>query len=57
MIDEENELNDEQQPLLPIALHDLISTFLSKEEARLAYMPEAAVLIPSIQEASAPNMY
>jgi len=44
-IDEENQLDDEQQPLLPTTLHDPIGAFLNyHEEAGLTSTPEAPIL-------------
>ena len=53
-LDEENELNDEQQPLLPTAVHDPIDAFLnSNEETKLTLASPAAIFTPTAQETSA----
>ena len=53
-LDEENELNDEQQPLLPTAVHDPIDAFLnSNEETKLTLTSQAAIFTPTAQETSA----
>ena len=55
-MDEENELDEEQEPLLPTALHNPTDAFLnSKEEATLTSTPEAPVLTSSIQQTSVAN--
>ena len=53
-LDEEKELNDEQQPLLPTAVHDLIDAFLnSNEETKLTFTSQATIFTPTTQETSA----
>ena len=55
-MDEENELDKEQEPLLPTALHNPIDAFLnSKEEAALTSTPEAPILTSSTQQTSVAN--
>ena len=55
-MDEENELDKEQEPLLPTALHKPIDAFLnSKEEAALTSTPEAPILTSSTQQTSVAN--
>ena len=53
-MDEENELNDEQQPLLPAAVHDPIDAFLnSNEKTKLTLTSQAAIFTPTAQETPA----
>ena len=55
-MDEENDLDEEQEPLLPTALHNPIDAFLnSKEEAALTSTPEAPILTSSTQQTSVAN--
>ena len=55
-MDEENELDEEQEPLLPTTLHNPIDAFLnSKEEAALTSTPEAPILTSSTQQTSVAN--
>ena len=55
-MDEENELDEEQEPLLPTALHNPIDAFLNtKEEAALTSTPEAPILTSSTQQTSVAN--
>ena len=53
-LDEENELSNEQQPLLPTAVHDPIDAFLdSNEDTKLTLTSQVAIFTPNAQETSA----